>query len=402
MKKFLLTSLVLGLSGTAMAKEETVEVSSVHPRVGSAGFSSLVFGGQNSNTASGDVVINMTHNCFGTNLRHVSNPVSPTANLTMNLIATHNGATKVFSFKYPASVLLSSSPTVQIIDKAGVGGLEAQAASNTVRVVIPTDLNVTTKPNGDISIGSNFKIQGVTFNQTLTNSACGANAWLCLLKSQYMGKNGPLSAKTAIHPSKDNKTYDIKVDIPGENGFCAGFYSPLMVFFDDQRPQFTAAVDFPLSPMSKTYWPEKGSPGALIAYDRNGDGKITTADELFGNSDKTENGFEALREFDSNKDGLINRKDKKFSKLLLWFDNGDGVSGQKELVPLGQKIKSVSLVYDGSTTYAVGDRAEARQKGTFTFVKKGKVQTGTVIDYWFAPVKEVNLANLMEQHPGDK
>ncbi len=54
-----------------------------------------------------------------------------------------------------------------------------------------------------------------------------------------------------------------------------------MVFFDEKRPEFTAEVDFPLSPMTKSYWPEKGSSGAFISFDTNGDGKITTSDELF-------------------------------------------------------------------------------------------------------------------------
>ncbi len=72
---------------------------------------------------------------------------------------------------------------------------------------------------------------------------------------------------------------------------------------------------------------------------------------------------------------------------MLWYDNGDGISTAKELKPLHKAIQSISLVYDGSTVSAVGERAQARQKSTFTYVKNGKHKEGVVIDYWFAPAK---------------
>ena len=72
---------------------------------------------------------------------------------------------------------------------------------------------------------------------------------------------------------------------------------------------------------------------------------------------------------------------------MLWYDNGDGISTAKELKPLNKAIQSISLVYDGSTVSAVGERAEARQKSTFTYVKNGKHKEGVVIDYWFTPAK---------------
>ncbi|WP_374030776.1 hypothetical protein [Bdellovibrio bacteriovorus] len=121
--------------------------------------------------------------------------------------------------------------------------------------------------------------------------------------------------------------------------------------------------------------------------DRNGDGQITTEDELFGNQgDKFKNGFEALREFDSNKDGVIDKGDKDFAKLSLWFDkNGDGKVQKGELVPLKSRVESVSLKYDDSAVSGIADRAEIREKSTFVFVEKGKKKEGRVIDLWFSP-----------------
>ncbi len=68
-----------------------------------------------------------------------------------------------------------------------------------------------------------------------------------------------------------------------------------------------------------------------------------------------------MRTFDDNKNGVIDAKDKSFKKLLLWYDNGDGISTAKELKPLHKAIQRISLVYDGSTVSAVGERAQARQ-----------------------------------------
>ncbi len=65
----------------------------------------------------------------------------------------------------------------------------------------------------------------------------------------------------------------------------------------------------------------------ILAYDRNGNGKIDDGSELFGNftqiKDKEGNqrlakdGYEALKEFDSNNDGLIDNKDDKFKDLKI-------------------------------------------------------------------------------------
>ncbi|MFM6929283.1 MAG: EF-hand domain-containing protein [Bdellovibrio sp.] len=378
----------------AMAAEEA----SINPRVGSAGFSNVVFGGQTSSASSNDVVLNISHKCFGTNLRNVSMPVSPLSEITMEIDAVENGSAKKIVLRYPATILLNAGPSIQTLNSGGYGNLLVQSADNTIRVVVPVDIKASTDSKGDVHFGNDFSITGMHFTQEvdpLANAQFAVRCPRCHVNgnpADYVARTGGLNATAHRSVSRDKKTYDIKVDMPGQVGFCDGFYSPLMVFFDDKRPQFTAEVDFPLSPMSKSYWPEKGSAGSFIAYDENGDGKITTAKELFGNSAGVNNGFEALRRFDSNSDGVIDEKDKEFKKLLLWTDkDGDGVSKVSELMPLYKKIKSISLKYDGSTTYAVGERAEARQMSTFKYIHKGKTKNGVVVDYWFAPVKRSTL-----------
>ncbi|WP_298082676.1 calcium-binding protein, partial [uncultured Campylobacter sp.] len=103
----------------------------------------------------------------------------------------------------------------------------------------------------------------------------------------------------------------------------------------------------------KSSWISKED--GILAYDRNGNGKIDDGSELFGNftqiKDKEGNqrlakdGYEALKEFDSNNDGLIDNKDDKFKDLKIWQDaNSNGISDEGELKSLDELgIASLSL-----------------------------------------------------------
>ena len=56
------------------------------------------------------------------------------------------------------------------------------------------------------------------------------------------------------------------------------------------------------------------------------------------------NGFESLKEFDSNNDDIIDEKDKEFTNLLLWQDkNSNSISETDELIKLSDKVKSINL-----------------------------------------------------------
>ena len=58
------------------------------------------------------------------------------------------------------------------------------------------------------------------------------------------------------------------------------------------------------------------------------------------------NGFENLKELDSNNDDIIDEKDKEFTNLLLWQDkNSNGISETDELIKLSDKVKSINLNY---------------------------------------------------------
>ena len=94
---------------------------------------------------------------------------------------------------------------------------------------------------------------------------------------------------------------------------------------------------------------------AFIAIDKNNNGAIDNGSELFGNKSisnnayaytnpNAKNGFEALSEFDSNNDGIIDEKDKEFTNLLLWQDkNSNGISETDELIKLSNKAEFANL-----------------------------------------------------------
>jgi len=85
---------------------------------------------------------------------------------------------------------------------------------------------------------------------------------------------------------------------------------------------------------------------AFLAIDKNGNGKIDSGKELFGDQNGADNGFEELRKYDSNRDGLINAQDRDFAKLKLFMDNGNGKTEEGELISLQDAgIEEIQLGY---------------------------------------------------------
>ena len=99
-------------------------------------------------------------------------------------------------------------------------------------------------------------------------------------------------------------------------------------------------------------WTAAGSSNVFLVRDLNGDHKITTGKELFGNltdqpPSDDRNGFRALAEFDLDHDGWVDKREAENGRLQLWNDaKHSGVTDFGELQNFRQTgIKRISVRY---------------------------------------------------------
>lgn len=119
-------------------------------------------------------------------------------------------------------------------------------------------------------------------------------------------------------------------------------------------------------------WTEPKSNVGFLALDRNGNGMIESGAELFGgstllrNGARALNGFDALDDLDSNRDGVIDASDPSWQSLLIWLDaNHDGISTATEMITMPTSgVRAISTDYQRS---GKKDRFgnEFRYKGEF-------------------------------------
>jgi hypothetical protein len=92
-------------------------------------------------------------------------------------------------------------------------------------------------------------------------------------------------------------------------------------------------------------WTNPDSDAGFLVLDRDENGSIDDAGELFGNytlkrdGTRAGNGFEALHDLDGGRrsDGRVDERDSVYRDLKLWFDrNHDGQSSPNELVGLAR------------------------------------------------------------------
>lgn len=129
-----------------------------------------------------------------------------------------------------------------------------------------------------------------------------------------------------------------------------------------------------------------GSDDGLLVRDLNGNGTIDSGVELFGSEtllsvgQKAANGFEALRELDSNGDRIIDRSDTAFAGLRVWQDkNSDGYTSNGELLTLEEAgVKSINISYINSN-YVDAQGNFHKQIGNFT---TDDGLTRTAADVW--------------------
>ncbi|MBG7617925.1 hypothetical protein I5R65_00470 [Herbaspirillum sp. AP02] len=131
-----------------------------------------------------------------------------------------------------------------------------------------------------------------------------------------------------------------------------------------------------------------GRDDALLVRDLDGDGKITSGAELFGDHTRlgsgafAANGFAALADLDANQDGVLDVNDEAFASLRLWQDrNGNGITDAGELLELNAAgVKTLNVRFsDVNKTDAAGNAL--RQLGSYVAADGSTRSLG---DVWFS------------------
>lgn len=391
-------ALSLGLAQSALGSDLTVNSGegAVNP------LADMSVAGATQRTSTNNYSIRFRASCFRTNLRGVANPISPVGIITMNgKVKIDSGAQQDFSVKFPADAVLNGNSTnSQLTGYSLPPGARVGFSGNTLTISIPTTMTSSIDPvTAKITEAQGrFDVNTISFTQEVPENP--TYSFLAQLGFKftprpysYYGINGTLSSSAInITQSSDGKTYDIETGFPGQEGFCGGYHSPLMVFFDKGIPKFDNVVEFDMGESQRTYWPEKNHTGYFVALP-NKQGKVTSNKELFGESGEYKNGFAKLAVYDLNKDGVIDSKDPVFKKLVLWKDkSGKAIYSKKDSVPLASMIKSINLKYEPRVN-AVAEKVEFREKSTIVVKDPKKYPDAYIVDAWFQPYTGVLTAN---------
>ena len=181
-------------------------------------------------------------------------------------------------------------------------------------------------------------------------------------------------------------------DIKEKTRTASNFASPIVLDLDGdgviRTVGLSSGVNFDHAAdgfAERTGWVAPGD--GLLVWDRNASGTIDSGRELFGsetllpNGMKAINGFEALKAFDVNGDGVIDANDPVFAQLRVWVDaDTNARTGEGELLTLEEaRVKSINLAYTNSNFVDAQGNAH-RQVGSYTTTDG---QTRAATDVWF-------------------
>ena len=134
----------------------------------------------------------------------------------------------------------------------------------------------------------------------------------------------------------------------------------------------------------------------LLVSDRNQDGLINDGSELFGSStlladgQNAIDGYQALSEYDSNRDGVVSEQDVDFGKLSVWVDgNSDGLTKDGELKTLSE----LGITQLSVKTEVARDSNEGNLIGLTSTYQTNDGQSHSSADVWFVVDREGELAS---------
>lgn len=188
-----------------------------------------------------------------------------------------------------------------------------------------------------------------------------------------LNKNESLEQICKIVDTAEITPSPLIVDLDGDGVETTGIHEN--IYFDHDGNGFA----------EKSGW--VGKDDGLLVRDINGNGQIDNGTELFGNNSvlssgqKAENGFEALKDLDSNHDGVFDNKDAAWNEVKVWKDsNQNGLVEDGELLTLEQaNVSGINLGYQDKDIVDENGNTIG-QTGSFI---KGDGSIGDISDIWF-------------------
>lgn len=134
---------------------------------------------------------------------------------------------------------------------------------------------------------------------------------------------------------------------------------------------------------------------AFLWIDRNHNGRVDGGNELFGNAMHVlngalaMNGFEALRQYDQNGDGVIDGRDPIWPYLMLWRDlNHNGLSEPDELQRVsGSGVVAIELGYHWEGRHDTFGNLFKFESKVWLSNPSGQASASPVYDIFFKPAR---------------
>lgn len=175
--------------------------------------------------------------------------------------------------------------------------------------------------------------------------------------------------------------------------FCE-YNTPIVLSFDSSEPELIIdpAHNFDLNGGMGvvTDWVSAKTP--WLSMDRNGNASIDDGSELFGSmtalaaGGRGRNGFIALRDLDTDGDGVLTPLDPGFAELTLWRDtDGDRRSSARELVSAANaRVVSIDLGYVSAPVCDARGNCTIERAPFYWIDERDNIRAGSAIDVHFA------------------
>ncbi|UIT47164.1 calcium-binding protein [Xylella fastidiosa subsp. multiplex] len=296
-----------------------------------------------------------------------------------DLSVAQDGATQVLNSYYSQAQsrfasLIKTNPALRFVGK--YGGPIADVASVGVAIKFggPGDI---AKSIGMIAIGltAGYFFGMVTIGLGATALGAAVTAGVIAAFTQYFSEN---LIPQEWWESIENKSKETFKDLFDQIRRFTPRRDPLVLDLDGDGIETVAAgkhilFDHDGDGIKHASGWVKPDDGFLV-LDRNGNGRIDDGSELFGadtilaNGHKATSGFEALRDLDSNGDGLFDATDTRFADVRVWRDlNQDGQSQANELFTLSSLgIASITLTPTNTEDVDLGNGNLIDNRGTYT------------------------------------